>query len=163
MINSRLFKLLQIVSLASVSSLALANTQMAYFPPVPESWDVKIENNSIEYTSPVNKKTQPQPKSRVKFVYTKNTETKDATTLAEEYSKTHECNPPKLQGKGFYTISCPTISRDAVIVGEVNNMYTIELTGERTPESIGLINTYVTSIVNGKRTFEDREIGEKVK
>ncbi len=41
-------------------------------------------------------------------------------------------------------------------------MYFIELSGEVTAEAKNLINTYVTSIVNGKRTFEDREIGEKL-
>ena len=41
-------------------------------------------------------------------------------------------------------------------------MYTIELSGEYDRIAIDLINTYVNSIVNGKRTFADREIGEKV-
>ncbi len=139
-----------------------AETQMAYFPPVPESWNVKVEGTTVEYSSPVNKKTQPQPKTMVRFQYTKTTMDKDATTLASEYSKSHECNEPREQGKSFFTISCPNISRNAVIVGEPNNMYTIELTGEVSPEAKMLLNTYVTSIVNGKRTFEDREIGEKV-
>ena len=142
---------------------ATDSIQMAYFPPVPESWDVKVEGTSIEYTSPVNKKTQPTPKTTVRFHYTKTTEDKDAETLSNEYSKSHECNVPKLQGKGFYTISCPTIGRDVVIVGEPNNMYTVEISGERSSEGVELINTYVTSIVNGKRTFIDREIGEKVR
>ncbi|SKA61045.1 hypothetical protein SAMN02745213_01008 [Succinivibrio dextrinosolvens DSM 3072] len=141
---------------------AYAETQMAYFPPVPESWNVKVEGTSIEYSSPVNKKTQPQPKTKVRFQYTKTTQDKDATTLAQEYAKTNECGAPREQGKAFFTISCPNIARNAVIVGEPNNMYFIELSGEVSAEAKNLINTYVTSIVNGKRTFEDREIGEKV-
>ncbi len=144
-----------------VCGCVYAETQMAYFPPVPESWDVKVEGTSIEYSSPVNKKTQPQPKTKVRFQYTKTTMDKDAVTLSQEYAKSHECATPREQGKAFFTISCPNISRNAVIVGEPNNMYTIEITGEVSAEAKVLINSYVTSIVNGKRTFEDREIGEK--
>ena len=41
-------------------------------------------------------------------------------------------------------------------------MYTVEITGEYTSIAKSLINEYVRNIVNGKRTFEDRNIGEPV-
>ena len=113
---------------------------MAFFPPVPESWDVKVEGNTIEYTSPTNPKTQKTPKTKVTFNYSKKTNDKDAKTLIDEYAKSHECNDPKEQGKGFYTTACPNIQRDTVIVGEPNNMYTIELSGEISAEAASLVN-----------------------
>ncbi len=138
----------------------LAVVQMAFFPPVPENWNMKIEGTTVEYSSPTDAKS-PKPRTVLRLQYTKKTADKDAKTLAEEYAKEHECNEPKQQGKGFYTISCPTIQRDAVIVGEPNNMYHMELSGDRLTEAMEVMNSYVTSIINGKRTFEDREIGEK--
>ena len=146
-----------------ICSLAYATRlQMVYFPPVPENWTMKVEGTTVEYYSPVNSKTSRNPRTVLRLQYTKKHADKDAKTLAEEYSKEHECKPPKQQGKGFYTISCPLIQRDAVVVGEPGNMYHIELSGDRVQEAMDLINSYVTAIVNGKRTFEDREIGEKV-
>ena len=49
-----------------------------------------------------------------------------------------------------------------VIVGEINNMYTVEIIGDYSTVAMGLINTYVTQIVTGKRTFDDREIGDRI-
>lgn len=134
----------------------------ATFPPVPESWNVSILGNTVEYSSPTNLKTQKTPKTVVRFTYSKRTNSKDAKAVISEYAKTNSCKTPKLQGKGFYTASCPNSGVDVVVIGEVSNMYTIELTGSYDKIAINLINTYVNSIINGKRTFDDRDIGEKV-
>lgn len=147
---------------ALVSEVALAETQMAYLPPVPESWNVVVTGTTVEYTSPVNRKTQPTPKTTLRFTYSRKTQGKTAIEVISDYAKNNGCSEPKKQGKSFYTSSCEAISRDVVVVGEPNNMYTIEISGEHGTESSQIVNTYLTSIINGKRTFEDREIGENV-
>lgn len=136
--------------------------QVAYFPPVPESWNVTVEGDTVVYSSPVNRKTQPTPSSIVRFTYSKRTKGKDAQNVIDDYVKNNQCKEAKNLGKGFYTASCPNISRDVVVIGEVNNMYTVEISGDYNTVSTNLINTYVNSIVNGKRTFDNRDIGEPV-
>lgn len=147
-----------------------AQIQVATLPTVPESWTVSIEGTTVIYASPVNKKLK-QPSSSVRFTYSKRTTEKneegetitlDAKAVTDRYVKKNECKAPRQLGIGFYTAACPSISRDVVIVGEANNMYTVEITGEYTSIAKSLINEYVRNIVNGKRTFEDRNIGEPV-
>lgn len=41
-------------------------------------------------------------------------------------------------------------------------MYTVEISGDYNTVSTNLINAYVNAIVNGKRTFDNRDIGEPV-
>lgn len=135
--------------------------QLAYFPPVPESWNVSVEGETVVYSSPVSK-TQPTPSSIVRFTYSKRTYGKDSKDIVDDYVKKNQCRDAKILGKGFYTASCPNIGRDVVVIGEVNNMYTVEISGDYNTVSTNLINTYVNSIVNGKRTFENRDIGEPV-
>lgn len=145
-------------ALYSVTAQAV---QIAYFPPVPESWNVTVEGDTVVYSSPVNK-TQPTPSSTVRFTYSKRTSGKDAKAVVDEYVNKNQCKEAKTLGKGFYTASCPNISRDVVVIGEVNNMYTVEISGDYNTVSTNLINTYVNSIVNGKRTFDNRDIGEPI-
>ncbi len=145
---------------ALYSSAACA-VQLAYFPPVPESWNVTVEGETVVYSSPVSK-AQPTPGSVVRFNYSKRTHGNDAKAIIDDYVKKNQCKDPKLLGKGFYTASCPNIGRDIVVIGEINNMYSIEISGDYNTVSTSLINTYVNSIVNGKRTFDNRDIGEPV-
>ena len=160
------FKALKSLLLIATLSFAIQSLasiiRPAFLPAVPESWGVAIIGTTVEYTSPVNPKTQKVPKTIVRFTYSRRTNNKDAKTIIDEYVKSNGCKSPKQLGKGFYSASCSNIGRDVVVVGEISNMYTIELSGEYDRIAIDLINTYVNSIVNGKRTFEDREIGEKV-
>ena len=142
-------------------SLDATAVQVAYFPPVPESWNVTVEGDTVVYSSPVNK-TQPTPSSTVRFTYSKRTQGKDAKTVVDDYVSQNQCKEAKTLGKGFYTASCPNIGRDVVVIGEVNNMYTVEISGDYNTVSTNLINAYVNSIVNGKRTFDNRDIGEPV-
>lgn len=146
----------------STQAFATSVIRPAYFPAVPESWGVAIVGNTVEYSSPTNPKTQKQPKTVVRFTYSRSTNQKDAKTIIDEYVKNNGCKSPIQQGKGFYTASCASIDRDVVVVGEVSNMYTVELCGEYDRIAISIINAYINSVINGKRTFEDREIGEKI-
>lgn len=142
-------------------SLEATAVQVAYFPPVPESWNVTVEGDTVVYSSPVNK-TQPTPNSTIRFTYSKRTLGKDAKKVVDDYVNQNQCKEAKTLGKGFYTASCPNIGRDVVVIGEVNNMYTVEISGDYNTVSTNLINVYVNSIVNGKRTFDNRDIGEPV-
>lgn len=142
-------------------SLEATAVQVAYFPPVPESWNVTVEGDTVVYSSPVNK-TQPTPSSTIRFTYSKRTLGKDAKKVVDDYVNLNQCKQAKTLGKGFYTASCPNIGRDVVVIGEVNNMYTVEISGDYNTVSTNLINAYVNSIVNGKRTFDNRDIGEPV-
>lgn len=153
---------LMCVGAGFLSYKANADIQIAYFPPVPESWNIAIEANTVVYTSPIDKKTQPTPRTTVRFNYTKRTHGADAYELIRDYVKKNSCRQSKQLGKGFYTASCPSMSRDVVIVGEVDNMYTVEIIGDYSTVAMGLINTYVNHIVTGKRTFDDREIGDRL-
>lgn len=152
-------KLLCVLAATVFASSAMADFKVATYPPVPESWSVKIEGNTVIYESPVSKK-QKMPLTKILFTYTKRTENKNAELLTLEYVKKYECKEPKRLGKGFYTASCSDIGRDVVIVGEPNNMYQIEIAGEYNSVALELINSYLNAIVGGKKTFEDRDIGE---
>ncbi|MGN0894945.1 MAG: hypothetical protein ACI4ND_08135 [Succinivibrio sp.] len=154
--------LLSVLGLGLSSFAALSAVQIAYFPAVPESWNLNVEGTTVVYTSPTNRKTQPLPKTTIRINYSKRTAAKDALGVISEYVKNNSCNESKQLGKGFYTASCPNMGRDIVVIGEVNNMYSIEISGEYSSIAKNLINTYVNSIVNGKRTFDDREIGENI-
>ncbi|MGN1281996.1 MAG: hypothetical protein ACI4UM_08885 [Succinivibrio sp.] len=156
------FGIIGCLCLGVVSFAAVSAVQLAYFPPVPESWTLTIEGNTVVYASPTNKKTQPLPKTTIRINYSKRTASKDALGIISEYVKQNTCNEPKQLGRGFYTASCPNMGRDIVVIGELNNMYSIEISGEYSSIAKNLINTYVNSIVNGKRIFEDREIGENI-
>lgn len=160
----KLTKLLALIGVGAALECFNANAaiQIAYFPPVPESWNVTIEANTVIYTSPIDKKTQPTPRTTLRFNYSKATNGQDAYDLIRDYVKKNSCRQTKQLGKGFYTASCPSMSRDVVIVGEINNMYTVEIIGDYSTVAMGLINTYVTQIVTGKRTFDDREIGDRI-
>lgn len=154
-----IIKLLCAFATCTCSFCATAEFKVATYPPVPESWSVNIEGNTVIYESPVNKK-QKTPLTKILFTYTKRTENKNAELLTLEYVKKHECKEPKRLGKGFYSASCPDIGRDVVIVGEPNNMYQIEIAGEYNSVALELINSYLNAIVGGKKTFVDRDIGE---
>lgn len=140
---------------------ACAEIKSAFLPAVPESWNMTIDGKTVIYSAPVAKKGE-KPATVVKFTYTRATKGRDAAAVMDEYIRVHQCSPKTEQGKGFYTTSCATVSTDAVVVGEPDNMYTLEVVGLYNQASTNLINSYLNEIINGKRTFEDRDIGEKV-
>lgn len=140
---------------------AQAAIRTAFFPPVPESWTQEIEGKAVVYKSPVVPKVQPEPLTQVRFTYSKATNGQDALSYAQDFIKKNSCTKAVEQGKGFYTTSCSTLGEDAVIIGEPDNMYLIEISGEYTNVAMDMINGYLNSIVKGKRTFNDRDIGEK--
>ncbi len=133
--------------------------RVAHFPPLPDGWTLTVnDDNSINYKSPAN--ANGESVSNVRFLYTKRTSGMDAFEYAQDYAETNVCADPIIQGVGFYTVSCKTSQTDAVIIGEPNNMYLIEVMGEYSSVSINMINSYLNDIVSGKHTFKNRDIGE---
>lgn len=152
-----------LVMLSAVWGLAQAATEIrsAHFPPVPEGWNIKIDGQTVIYTAPKRGESQ-RPSSILRFTHTKNTAGQDAQGFMESYISNNNCSKEKKLGKGFYTVSCRRKATDAVVVGEENNLYLLEITGEYSKVAVSLLNTYLNEIVKGKHTFEDRDIGEKV-
>lgn len=147
---------------AVLTSLTVAaDIRTAYFPPVPDGWDVKIDNTTVIYASS-GRNERNEPISQVKFTYSRATHGMDAAALADEFITRNRCSPKVEQGKGFYTSGCKVLGMDVIFIGEVNNCYRIEISGMYTREATALVNKYVNDVVRGKRTFEDRDIGEKV-
>lgn len=133
----------------------------AFFPPVPEGWSMSVDGKSVVYSSPVPKDSK-TPATQVCITYTRNTSGKDAAAYADDYVKLNKCSQKSQHGKGFYTTNCKTVGKDAVIIGESDNLYLIELKGIYNQVSTDLINSYVNSVISGKHTFHDRNIGEVV-
>ena len=103
-------KSLLLIATLSFATQSLASIiRPAFLPAVPESWGVAIIGTTVEYTSPVNPKTQKVPKTIVRFTYSRRTNNKDAKTIIDEYVKSNGCKSPKQLGKGFYSASCSNI------------------------------------------------------
>ena len=68
--NPGIIKLLCALAASVVASSAMADFKVATYPPVPESWSVTIEGNTVIYESPVSKK-QTTPLTKILFTYTK--------------------------------------------------------------------------------------------
>jgi hypothetical protein len=133
----------------------------AFFPPVPETWTMAVEGKTVVYSSPVPKGSK-NPATQVRITYTKDTGGRDAAAYADDYASLNKCAAKARHGKGFYTTNCQTAGKDAVIIGESDNLYLIELKGIYNQVSTELINTYVNTVISGKHTFRDRDIGEVV-
>ena len=136
-------------------------TKFATLPPVPNGWSVDVVNQSGVYTSPLNPKTHASD-TKLTFTYTKATNGNNALQWARKYIIENHCKNPVRLGYGFYSVSCPQAQSDVIFVGEPDNIYTIAIEGEYTRQSVDVVNNYLTSIINGKRTFKDRNIGENV-
>lgn len=145
---------------AMIACSAVADVRTAYLPPVPDGWSVRVDNTTVVYSSAARNE-QNGPLSQVKFTYSRSTHGLDAAGVADEYIERNRCSPKVEQGKGFYTSGCKLMGTDVIVIGEVNNVYRIEVTGSYSREVTMLLNKYVNDIVRGKRTFEDRDIGEK--
>ena len=136
--------------------------RFASLPPVPEGWNVSIEGKTVLYSSPGISSRDPTPAATVRFGYSASTRGLTAKALVEQYSERYKCRKSQRLGFCFYSTSCPSLGIDFIAVGEVDNLYTIEINGRYTRESVGLVNTYLTEVVSGKYTFLDRNIGENV-
>ena len=132
-----------------------------HFPPVPVGWTMDVINNKVEYQSPINLKTN-NSDTIIDFTYTIDTKGMDAKKYAESYVKEKECSKAKALGKGFYTTSCETLNTYAIFIGEVDNLYKIELHGDYASDASVLIKNYVNEIINGKHVFNDRTIGDAI-
>lgn len=130
-----------------------------YFPPVPSGWSLNVLNTTIEYHSPINKKTNSSD-TIVAFTYTKDTKGMDAKKYIDNYIKEKECSKATALGMGFYTTSCEKLNSYAIVIGEVDNLYKIELTGNYASDASVLIKNYVNEIINGKHVFNNRNIGD---
>ncbi|MGN0914898.1 MAG: hypothetical protein ACI4NE_00900 [Succinivibrio sp.] len=158
-----MYKHVLVSALTLYAAACFADVKVAYFPPVPESWNVSIEGHTVVYTSPASKdknRKSKTPLTTMRFTYSKATSGKDAYEVISEYVKQNKCKAAVEQRKGLFTASCPDISRDIVVIGEVNNLYQIEISGQYNATSMRVINEYINNIVSGKMTFVDREIGE---
>lgn len=132
------------------------------FPAVPFGWNVVISNNTVNYIHSTGTKSKaPNPDAtQIKMRYTRNTSGMDAATYMDNYVINHSCEPKTKQGTGFFTTSCITNNTYAIVIGEPNNMYIIELIGDYTAAARAIIENYVGAIVNGKKVFADRNIGD---
>lgn len=137
-----------------------------YFPAVPFGWDVKVENNTVSYIHAeapdpaTGRKASPGSATTIKMRYTRKTSRMDAAAYMDNYVNTHSCELKVKQGTGFYTTACMSTNTYAIVIGEVDNMYIIELIGQYNSAARAIIEHYVGSIVNGKHVFADRTIGD---
>ncbi len=129
------------------------------FPAVPDNWTLDILDNTVLYYSPV-RRDKGSSDSVVRITYTKNTSGKDSLGYLLDYTRKHQCTSPNQVGYGFYTTSCSETDTYAISIGEPNNLYFIELTGDLDRSCEALIEGYVRSIITGKHTFKDRYIGD---
>lgn len=139
------------------------NIVPVYFPAVPFGWKISIDNNVVTYSNAVKQKVRNETTMKGTFIkmrYTRKTSRMDASRYMDSYMNAHACTEKIEQGKGFYTTSCVTTNTYAIVIGEVDNMYIIELTGDYNNAARAIIENYVGSIVRGKRVFADRSIGE---
>lgn len=136
----------------------MMNIVPVYFPAVPFGWSVGIQDNVVTYVNQSGK--GPMKNTAIKMRYTRKTASMDAAKYMDYYVHNHSCADKEMQGKGFYTTSCINTNTFTIVIGEVNNMYVIELTGEYNSAARAIIENYVGSIVRGKRVFADRGIGE---
>lgn len=149
------------VAATVVNAENLTEVRNAFFPPVPDNWTLKIENNTLIYSAPVQKQGE-EPASVIKLAYSRATADKTAENLIDDFIKLKHCENKQQIGKDFYMTSCKLAKVDAIFVGEVNNMYRIEVQGVYSSEAKGIVNKYLNDIVKGKRTFKDRTVADKM-
>lgn len=146
-------------SIEAKSADYMRNIVPVYFPPVPFGWNIEIEDNVVRYINVANSKNKGQA-TTIKMRYTRKTSRMDASRYMDFYINNHSCTDKVEQGYGFYTTSCVTNNTYTIVIGEVNNMYIIELVGDYNAAARAIIENYVGSIIRGKRVFYDRSIGE---
>lgn len=147
----------------------MRNIVPVYFPAVPFGWDIRIKkDNSVVYTNepPQQKREFEEDENagpmgtQIVMRYTRKTRRMNAAQFADSYINTHGCSTKEEQGNGFYTTACVTSNTYTIIIGEVDNMYIIELSGDYNSAARAIVENYVGAITSGKRVFNDRSIGE---
>lgn len=145
------------------------NIVPVYFPPVPFGWKVEVDKNVVKYTHQDDPNTtassfingQSSPTSTtINMYYTRKTAGRDAATFMNGYVNKNGCAEKSQQGNGFYTTACRKSNTYAIVIGEVDNLYLIELVGNYNQAAQVIIEQYVGNIVNGKKVFADRDIGD---
>lgn len=138
----------------------MRNIVPVYFPPVPFGWSISVDDNVVRYVNVAAAKGGKGQGTTIKMRYTRKTSRMDASTYMDWYIHNNSCSEKVTQGNGFYTTSCVNSNTYTIVLGEVNNMYIIELIGDYNAAARAIIENYVGSIVRGKRVFADRSIGE---
>lgn len=145
----------------------MRNIRPVYFPPVPYGWKIEIaEDNTVSYIHSKSSETKSQSANgdkagtTIKMRYTRRTNGKDAASFMDDYVQENSCEDKTQQGNGFYTTSCGVSNTYAIVIGEPDNMYIIELVGNYSSAASAIIGNYVNAIVSGKKVFKDRNIGE---
>lgn len=146
-------------SIEAKSADYMRNIVPVFFPPVPFGWNIDIDDKVVRYVNVANAKVKTQA-TTIKMRYTRKTRRMDASAYMDNYISSHACSEKIEQGHGFYTTSCVTNNTYTIVIGEVNNMYIIELVGDYNAAARAIIENYVGSIIRGKRVFYDRSIGE---
>lgn len=128
-------------------------------PEVPFGWSQSIQGKSIEYVS--NKLDDKKaPATIVRLTYTKATQGQGAKGYMQAFAKKNFCEEPNRVGHGFYTVNCKDLNTYAIVIGEVSNLYLIELSGDVDAVAKNLIDSYIKGITTGKHVFHDRDIGD---
>lgn len=137
----------------------MKNIEPVYYPPVPFGWQVVVgTDNSVSYVH-ANPGEGADHTTTIKMFYTRKTANMDAERYMSNYVYNHSCTNMFKQGTGFYTADCLESNTYAIVIGEVDNMYVIELTGDYNNAARAIIEGYVSSIITGKKVFADRNIG----
>ena len=137
----------------------MKNIEPVYYPPVPFGWQVVVgTDNSVSYVH-ANQSEGADHTTTIKMFYTRKTANMDAERYMSNYVYNHSCTNMFKQGTGFYTADCLETNTYAIVIGEVDNMYVIELTGDYNNAARAIIEGYVSSIISGKKVFADRNIG----
>lgn len=145
-------------NLSADPAFYMRNIVPVYFPPVPFGWKVVVADNAVNFTKETPGKVTQE--TSIKMRYTRKTYRMDAEQYMDRYVATHSCENKVKEGTGFYTAACLTNNTYAIVIGEVNNMYIIELTGEFNQAARAILEQYVSSIIRGKKVFADRNIGD---
>lgn len=157
--EARALKLQKKVSQAN--DFYMRNIRPVYFPAVPYGWKIEInDDNVVSYIH--EKSANTESSTTINMRYTRDTQWADAAAFMDSYISQHSCEDKSQVGKGFYTTSCGVTNTYAIVIGEPNNLYLIELIGNYNSASSAIISNYVNSIVTGKKVFKDRNIGEQI-
>lgn len=145
---------------ACLASAAFANIDVVPVPapPVPEGWSVKLLDKVLIYEPP---KIKGGPDFQLRFTYTRNSHEEDAAAYSKTYAAAHKCEYNKQIGVGFFTLKCEEENIFAIVIGEVNNMYLIEVKGQANEAVKIVVNNYLKELINGKHVFVNRHIGDQ--
>ena len=146
---------------ACFASAAWANLDVVPVPApaVPEGWTIKLLDKVLVYEPP---KIKNGPVFQLRFTYSRNTHEEDATAYSKTYATAHKCEYNKQIGVGFFSLKCEEENTFAIVIGEVNNMYLIEVKGQANEGVKIIIGNYLQELINGKHVFVDRHIGDQV-